>query len=41
VAQTVRFIALGDMELPIARNLAKADYRLRVHILHHTVPQLL
>jgi hypothetical protein len=31
VAQTVGFIGLGNMGLPIARNLAKAGYRLRVY----------
>jgi 3-hydroxyisobutyrate dehydrogenase-like beta-hydroxyacid dehydrogenase len=31
VAQTVGFVGLGNMGLPIARNLAKAGYRLRVY----------
>ena len=31
MAQTVGFIGLGNMGLPIARNLAKAGYRLRIY----------
>lgn len=29
--ETIGFVGLGNMGLPIARNLARAGYRLRVH----------